>query len=558
MSSTPSAERPDAGRTYFLRWPYLLYAALPVALALAPGLILLPAFQNGDYASDRLDVYIFLLVASFALFDLAAWIAFAMLSVRLVVSSSGVIFYGVGYAIQSTWPNVAQVQTDPAGTPSGLVLRQPGVDNLGVLGALSVLLPLLSLLAPRRIYPVEVRPVDPGRITLKPFANDQLQADLSQYAPPAALSSSPVTDSAGSPPSEASAESAGSAVARPAAPPAAQSSWRRLAVLAAGLAAVLLAEVGLGRFMLQRWQGAPPLYTLNAYSWPKGVAFSGDSQFLEVATGLLTVQKWRMADGARQTQQVTTTIASFALSPVGQTMAIGSDNGAVTLWAPGWGGLLLQHALPGHRDGVTSVAFSPDGQTLASASKDGTIRLWRVADGALLHALRAEVSDTALETVNGVAFSPDGQRLAVAADSFQQTVQLWSVPTGTLLGAYAGNTFAESAVFAPDGQTLVAATFDQGLWVMSASPLSVLRKLAAPNASKQFVEWMAVVAPDGQRVASVTDGGTLQLWRLSDGALLHTLRAHTASVRVVAFSPDGRYVATGSLDDTARVWVVPP
>jgi DNA-binding beta-propeller fold protein YncE len=555
MPSTPPAERPDPGRTYFLRWPYLLYIALPVALALAPGLILLPAFQIGDYASDRLGVYTFLLVASFALFDLAAWIAFAMLSVRLFVSSRGIIFYGIGYAIQSTWPNVAQVQTEADGTPSSLVLRQSGADNLGVLGALSVILPLLSFLDPRRIQPVPVRRVDPGRIGLKPFVNDQLQADISQYAPPGALSSDPATDSAGSP---ASAVSAASEAAGPGAPPAPARShpgWR-LAVLVVGLAAVLLAEVGLGRSMLERWQGVPPLHSFTSSSWVNGVAFYPDSQSLRVAADAFTLQLLSASDGTLiQTLVVTTPVASFALSPDGLTMAIGSDNGTLSLWAANAGVLL--HTLPGHRDRVNSLAFSPDGQTLASGSNDGTVRLWRVADGALRQTLRAEASDTALEAVNGAAFSPDGQRLVVAADSLKQTVQLWAVPSGTLLGAYAGNTFAKSAVFAPDGQTLVAATIDQGLWVMSASRLSVLRTLAVPGASKPFFEWMAVVAPDGQLVASVTNGGTLQLWRLSDGALLDTLRAHTASVRVVAFSPDGRYVATGSHDGTVRVWAVP-
>ncbi len=61
-------------------------------------------------------------------------------------------------------------------------------------------------------------------------------------------------------------------------------------------------------------------------------------------------------------------------------------------------------------------------------------------------------------------------------------------------------------------------------------------------------------SPDGRRVASGSLDQTVRLWNAEDGSELHCLRGHGRGVRSVAYSPDGRYVVSGSLDKTARVW----
>jgi len=63
-------------------------------------------------------------------------------------------------------------------------------------------------------------------------------------------------------------------------------------------------------------------------------------------------------------------------------------------------------------------------------------------------------------------------------------------------------------------------------------------------------------SPDGQTLASGAADHTVRLWRVADGALLHTLEGHTDMVRSVAFSPDGRLLASGSDDGTVRLWGV--
>src|SRR5436305_5869511 len=61
-------------------------------------------------------------------------------------------------------------------------------------------------------------------------------------------------------------------------------------------------------------------------------------------------------------------------------------------------------------------------------------------------------------------------------------------------------------------------------------------------------------SPDGKTVASGSPDRTVRLWDMATGAALHTLEAHQHSVNAVAFSPDGKTVASGSDDRTVRLW----
>jgi WD40 repeat protein len=61
-------------------------------------------------------------------------------------------------------------------------------------------------------------------------------------------------------------------------------------------------------------------------------------------------------------------------------------------------------------------------------------------------------------------------------------------------------------------------------------------------------------SPDGKQVASGSVDNTVRLWDTTTGAALQTLKGHSGSVSSVAFSPDGKQVASGSVDETVRLW----
>jgi WD40 repeat protein len=61
-------------------------------------------------------------------------------------------------------------------------------------------------------------------------------------------------------------------------------------------------------------------------------------------------------------------------------------------------------------------------------------------------------------------------------------------------------------------------------------------------------------SPDGRQLASASDDWTVRLWNPDSGQTINTLKGHTDRVRAVAFSPDGRQHASASDDSTVRLW----
>jgi WD40 repeat protein/class 3 adenylate cyclase/type II secretory pathway predicted ATPase ExeA len=209
--------------------------------------------------------------------------------------------------------------------------------------------------------------------------------------------------------------------------------------------------------------------------------------------------------------------------------------------------------LSGHTGDVLGLAYSPDGQRIATGSDDGTAQVWDAATGQSLLTMAGHTRD-----VNQVAFTPDGGRLLTgAADG---TARLWDVsPTGGRDWlTVPGPADRQGGVsFSPDGTSFAVPGQVTGVTIRDVETGAKIITLKGHDAT---IRRMAF-SPDGTRLAGSDGSGqgntwvkTVPVWDVTTGELVMTLRGHTGPVSAVAYSPDGLRLATGSWDGTVRLW----
>jgi WD domain, G-beta repeat len=198
----------------------------------------------------------------------------------------------------------------------------------------------------------------------------------------------------------------------------------------------------------------------------------------------------------------------------------------------------------GHADWVSSVAFSPDGKTLLSGSHDGTLILWDVVTGRQLRSIEGHRQHDRPFAVLSVAFSPDGKMLLSASED--NTLRLWDASTGAELRVFREADFSHEAVFSPDGKMIAAANCGS-LVLLDALTGRLLRTF------RRTVNCVTHVAfsPDGRTL--LNDGGLIQVRDLSKGRVVKSFGLY-ATLNGMALSLDGRTLLLGG--KTPELWDV--
>jgi WD40 repeat protein len=206
----------------------------------------------------------------------------------------------------------------------------------------------------------------------------------------------------------------------------------------------------------------------------------------------------------------------------------------------------LTAVLEAYDAAVTAAALTPDGETLLTGSEDGELTLWQ----GTLFRQRTALASSSSARINEIAVSPNGGLAAVARDD--RRVDLYSLPTGTLIGSLEAPIGAvKSIAFGPDGKRLVCGTDQKRvlIWDVEArAPIGEVR---------ETMNWVTAVAvsPSGEALATGTMGW-IAVWRLGDGQRIAESELHTSTVHAMVYSPDGRLVASGSADK--RIYLTEP
>jgi WD40 repeat protein len=261
-------------------------------------------------------------------------------------------------------------------------------------------------------------------------------------------------------------------------------------------------------------------------------------------------------------------IYGVAFSPDGKWLVTTGQDKTAIVWDAVSGEELA--TLSGHTDAVNGVDFNSDGTLLATGSADRTAIVWDTRSWGVLRTLTGHAEDYPgvvpyLRGIVDIAFSPKcaspsgvSDRCPLAGVGMDGQLVVWNAFDGQVLYTYQDPLGGlKSVAFSPDGRLLaIGSTGELGspigvTTILEADKGQVLRNL--PGEVQFGWVWDLAFSPDGKQIATVSFRGDGKVWGVATAEIQYTLKV-LGNGTTVAFNPDGTLLATGTGNGTVSLW----
>ena len=337
------------------------------------------------------------------------------------------------------------------------------------------------------------------------------------------------------------------------------------------------------------------------------IAYSSDGNFLVSGSWDYCVVIWNASTGEmiKKLDGHKNCVRSIAVSPNNKYIASGSslsrNIGQICIWNIESGDCLK--TIDAHTEAVFALAFSPDNKFLVSGAERGRkkdldlygphqkiqwepVCVWNVESGEFVKTLKLsnDAADTATN-VQALTFSPDNKFIVAGRGPGWKrnggTIHIWNAESGELIKILKGHTkVVNSVAVSPDSKLILSGSSDKTIRLWNIESGECVKILSDPKTYKHIQSGENEVksvafSPDGKRIVSGMTDATVRVWNVESGKNSEIIfkgdilkgneklghfypdgKVYNRWVNSVAWSPDGKHVASGCGDRVLRVWDV--